>query len=406
MEKSDLLKQLHIDDSARDSGPKRSLPLILGSLTLVIAALGLWYVLAGSSVYSVRTATAQALNGIQGSTSVLDASGYVTARRQATVSAKITGQVTEVLIEEGQRVAAGEVLARLDASDAQAQLDLAKAQTQAARTPLEDLRLQLAQAQRDYTRQRELLTRKLISQQAVDNARTLLDSRKAALTTQQSQIEVAERGIAVAQVNLDNTIVRAPFAGVITVKAAQQGEIVSPFSAGGSFTRTGIGTIVDMDSLEIEVEVNEAFIGRVQAEQPVQTTLNAYPDWTIPGKVIAIIPAADRSKATVKVRLSLDAKDARIVPDMGARVAFMDSNANTTETEIAKGVLIPATAIRIQDELQQVFVVIDGQAQARSVKLGQTYTDLRQVLEGIAHGERVVLAPPIELQDGDKVQIE
>jgi len=234
----------------------------------------------------------------------------------------------------------------------------------------------------------------------------LVDSRHAMLVTQQRQVEVAERGIEAAQVSLDNTIIRAPFSGVITVKAAQPGEIVSPFSAGDGFTRTGIGTIVDMDSLEIEVEVNEAYIGRVQAEQPVQTTLNAYPDWSIPGKVIAIIPAADRSKATVKVRLSLDAKDTRIVPDMGARVAFLENPANTAQSEASSGVLIPADALRPQGDGQQVFVVVDGHAQARAVKLGQSYVDLRQVLEGVNNGERVILTPPAELQDGDKVQLE
>ena len=406
MEKSELLKQLRIDDNARDSGTRSSRLIIVVSVALMILAGGIWYTLAGGTVYSVRTATAQAVGGIQGSTSVLDATGYVTARRQATVSAKVTGQVTDVLIEEGQRVQAGEVLARLDASDAQAQLNLARAQGEAARAQLEDLRLLLAQAQRDHARQRDLLARKLISQQAADNARTLVDSRHAMLVTQQRQVEVAERGIEAAEVSLDNTIIRAPFSGVITVKAAQPGEIVSPFSAGDGFTRTGIGTIVDMDSLEIEVEVNEAYIGRVQAEQPVQTTLNAYPDWGIPGKVIAIIPAADRSKATVKVRLSLDIKDTRIVPDMGARVAFLENPADTAQSEAASGVLIPADALRPQGDGQQVFVVVDGHAQARAVKLGQSYVDLRQVLEGVSNGERVILTPPSELQDGDKVQLE
>ncbi len=410
MEKSELLKQLRIDDSARGTASKPALPLIIGILVLSLAAVGIWYLLAGGKAFTVRTATAQAMNGVLGSTSVLDATGYVTARRQATVSAKVTGQVTDVLIEEGQRVQAGEVLARLDDSDAQAQLDLARAQRAAARARLADLRLLLAQARRDDQRQRDLLARKLTSQQAADDARTLAETRNAALVTQQREVEVAERGVEVAQVGLDNTVIRAPFSGVITVKAAQPGEIVSPFSAGGGYTRTGIGTIVDMDSLEIEVEVNEAYIGRVQPDQPVQTTLNAYPDWKIPGKVIAIIPAADRSKATVKVRLSLDAKDARIVPDMGARVAFLESRATTAQTgaqtETPAGVLIPASAIRRQGDTQQVFVVVGGHAQARRVKLGQAYSDLRQVLDGVTSGERVILAPPGDLEDGDPVTAE
>ncbi len=410
MEKSELLKQLHIDESARGTGSGPVRPLVIAAVILLIAAAGVWYVLAGGKVFTVQTATAQALSGIQGSASVLDATGYVTARRQATVSAKVTGQVTEVLIEEGQRVQSGEVLARLDDSDARAQLDLARAQLDAARAQLAGLRLLLAQARRDAARQQDLLVRELTSQQAADDARTLVETRNAAIVTQQRQVEVAERGVAVAQVALDNTVIRAPFSGVITVKAAQPGEIVSPFSAGGGYTRTGIGTIVDMDSLEIEVEVNEAYIGRVQPDQPVQTTLNAYPDWKIPGKVIAIISAADRSKATVKVRLSLDVKDARIVPDMGTRVAFLDNSTTPAragaQTGPPAGVLIPASAIRAQDDIQQVFVMVDGRAQARRVKLGQTYSDLRQVLDGVSSGERVILAPPADLQDGDQVKTE
>ncbi|MGB5259770.1 MAG: efflux RND transporter periplasmic adaptor subunit [Gammaproteobacteria bacterium] len=409
MEKSELLKQLQLDDSARDTGSKPALPLIIATVILLVVALAGWYWLAGGKMFTVTTATAQALSGIQGSTSVLDATGYVTARRQATVSAKVTGQVTEVLIEEGQRVQSGEVLARLDSTDAQAQLGLAQAQLDAARAQLAALRLLLVQARRDDTRQQDLLVRKLTSQQAADDARTLVDTRKADLATQQRQVEVAERGVEVAQVALDNTVIRAPFSGVITVKAAQPGEIVSPFSAGGGYTRTGIGTIVDMDSLEIEVEVNEAYIGRVQSDQPVETTLNAWPDWKIPGRVITIIPAADRSKATVKVRISLDVKDARIVPDMGARVAFLD-NRSTARSDAPSatptGVLIPANAIRTQGDGPLVFVMADGHAEARNVKLGQAYSDLRQVTDGVNSGERVILAPPADLQDGDRVKTE
>lgn len=406
MEKSELLNQLHIDESTRGTGARPVLPWVIGVVSVVIAVLGAWYWLAGGRVFSVDTATAQPLSGIQGNMSVLDATGYVTARRQATVSAKVTGQVTEVLIEEGQQVRAGEVLARLDDTDAKAQFALAQARLDAARAQLAGLRQLLAQARRDDARQQDLLTRKLTSEQAADDARTLVETRNAALVTQQREVEVAKRGVEVAQVALDDTVIRAPFTGVITVKAAQPGEIVSPFSAGGGYTRTGIGTIVDMDSLEIEVEVNEAYIGRVQSDQPVETTLNAYPDWKIPGQVIAIIPAADRSKATVKVRLSIDVKDSRIVPDMGARVAFLDNHTVTAQTETPVGVLIPGDAIRTQGDSQQVFVLDGGRAQLRRVKLGQAYSDLRQVLDGVNDGERVILAPPAELQDGDAVKTE
>jgi len=406
VEQSELLKQLQLDDGARGtgSGPGRS--LIIAIVLLLVAAAGLGYALIGKRTISVRTATAQALNAIPGSASVLDASGYVTARRQATVSAKVTGEVTEVLIEEGQRVHEGDVLARLDDTDAKAQLALAQAQLVAARAQLAGLDLLLEQARRDDVRQRDLVARKLTSQQSADDAHTLVATREAAIITQQRQVNVAERSVEVAKVALDDTVIRAPFSGVITVKAAQPGEIVSPFSAGGGYTRTGIGTIVDMDSLEIEVDVNEAYIGRVQTGQPVETTLNAYPDWKIPGKVIAIIPAADRSKATVKVRISIDLKDSRIVPDMGARVAFLENQSTAPTAEAPVGVLIPAAAIRAQGDSQQVFVLVEGRARLRNVKLGQTYNDLRQVLDGVNDGERVIVAPPADLKDGDRVKVQ
>ena len=255
--------------------------------------------------------------------SVLDASGYVTARRQATVSAKITGKVTEVLIEEGMRVQEGAVLARLDDTEAKAQLALARAQLAAARSQQAEIRAQLEQAERDHERQAELFRRQLVAAQSLDAAVAQRDMLRAKLAATAEQIRVAEESVAVAQVQLDNTVIRAPFSGVVIAKAAQPGEMISPISAGGGFTRTGIGTIVDMDSLEIQVDVNESYINRVTPEQPVEATLNAYPDWKIPGAVIAIIPTADRSKATVKVRIAIKQKDKRLVPDMGVRVAFL-----------------------------------------------------------------------------------
>lgn len=405
--KTELLKQLRIDRTARNVPARVSFRLIIIGVVSVMVVVGVWIALAGGKTLEVQTATAQSAAASQGSTAVLDATGYVTARRQATVSAKITGRVAEVLIEEGQRVAEGQVMARLDATDAQAQLDLVRAQLGVAHAQLADLQLLRVQAERDLVRHQDLAERKLISQQSADDARTLVESRRSRILAQEREVEVAERNVALAQVGLNNTVIRAPFTGVITVKAAQPGEMVSPISAGGGFTRTGIGTLVDMDSLEIEVEVNESYIGRVQADQPVETTLNAYPSWKIPGKVIAIIPTADRSKATVKVRISIDnVKDTRIVPDMGARVTFLEKSTTTTETKPLPGVLIPTNAIRTQGDANLVFVVVDSHAQARKVILGQAYSDLRQVLDGVTANERVIIKPAAELKDGDRVQVE
>jgi RND family efflux transporter MFP subunit len=355
---SELLDQLRID---RDSGPRRARgrrALVAAVLLLALGAAG-WLLWGRVAPPAVRIAAARAASGnLPGS--VLDASGYVTARRQATVSAKITGKVTEVLIEEGMRVREGAVLARLDDSEARAQLGLARAQLGAARSQDGEIRAQLEQAERDAERQQELFRRELVAAQSLDAALAQRNALRARLAANAEQIRVARESVAVAEVALDNTVIRAPFSGVVVDKAAQPGEMISPISAGGGFTRTGIGTIVDMDSLEIEVDVNEAFINRVTPEQPVEASLNAYPDWKIPGTVIAIVPTADRSKATVKVRIAIKQKDPRIVPDMGARVAFLEPPSAGGDAAARPGVLVPVEAVRGEGAAAAVFVYAGG----------------------------------------------
>ncbi|MGE0385294.1 MAG: efflux RND transporter periplasmic adaptor subunit [Gammaproteobacteria bacterium] len=402
MDRSALLDELRIQRGVTPppaSGRRRAIAIVL---LAALAALAAWQIGAARAI-AVRTAIAQPLAAAPASAPVLDAAGYVTARRKATVSARITGRIAEVLIEEGQRVEAGQVLARLDPTTAQAQHDLARAQLDAERARIRELQIQLDQARRDLHRARELLPRRLASEQAVENAATAVAGLEAGIATQASRVGIAERNLELAAVGVDDTVVRAPFAGVVTDKAAQPGEIVSPMSAGGGYTRTGIGTIVDMDSLEVEVEVNEAYIGRVRRGQTVQITLNAYPQWKIPGRVIAPIPAADRSKATVEVRIGFDVRDPRVVPDMGARVAFLDGDHAATAGAPLPGVLVPAAAVRDEGGRASVFVAADGRAQVRAVQIGQAFGDARQVLSGVATGERVILAPPDDLQSGDAV---
>ena len=258
--------------------------------------------------------------------SILDASGYVVARRQATVSSKVTGKVAAVLIEEGQRVEAGEVIARLDDTNARAQVAQAMAQVEQQRASLNATRVALDNAGPTFHRNLQQFAAKVISAQTFDDARAGYDAAQANLAVATRAVAVAEATLAVTQRNLDDTVVRAPFGGIVTVKAAQEGEMVSPISAGGGFTRTGIGTIVDMDSLEVEVDVSENFISRVETGQPVAITLNAYADRRLPGRVIAIIPTADRAKATVKVRVGFEQRDAGVLPEMGARVAFLSAD--------------------------------------------------------------------------------
>ena len=407
VEQSDLLKQLRIDRGPERPPRRRGRLLAILAVLALVVGVGLWLGWARLRPPVVQTTVARAAAPGGAAGSVLDASGYVTARLQATVSAKITGKVTEVLIEEGMRVRAGAVLARLDDTEARAGLGLAQAQLVAARSQLAEVRAQLEQAERDYVRQQGLYDRQLVSPQSLDAALAQRDMLRARLANVQEQIKVAQESLAVAQVQLDNTVIRAPFSGVVIAKSAQPGEMISPISAGGGFTRTGIGTIVDMDSLEIQVDVNESYINRVTPGQPVEATLNAYPDWKIPGDVIAIIPTADRSKATVKVRIAIKTRDARIVPDMGVRVGFLDSKpAGAAPAPTVAGVLVPVEAVRPDGNDSVVFVVGDNKrVQRRGVTLGPDVAGQRRVVSGLREGERVVLAPPPGLADGQAVRL-
>ena len=405
-DKKALLGQLRIDRGAPPptaAGGRR--PWIIGGAVVLAAlvAAGTWLAFHAHTAPVVHTVAARAIGG-GGGASVLDATGYVTARRQATVSAQITGTVAAVLIEEGDHVKEGQVIGRLDDTAQRAALAQAQAQLHSAQAILQQAEATLAQNQRDVKRDEDLVTRKLVSEQAVEQARTQVQTQTAQVESQRKQIDLAEANVRAAQVQLDYCTVRAPFTGVVIAKAAQVGEIVSPLSAGGGFTRTGIGTLVDMDSLEIEVDVNEAYINRVQPNQPVDSVLNAYPDWKIPSHVIAIIPTADRSKATVKVRIGLDVKDPRIVPDMGVRVSFLEASPAAGEAqEHPRGVLVPAAAVRKDGDKDVVFVLAGDRAQRRTVTLGGTSGDSRELLSGVTPGESVIVDGPAGLTDGAAV---
>src|SRR5882724_6715114 len=345
-DKSALLNQLRIDRRGQ-SAPSRTGKLWLAGIVtiLTIAAIAAWFWSRPGAV-RVHTASAQPISGGTSAGSILDASGYVVPRRQATVASKITAKMVELDIEEGDHVKAGQVIARLDDTNIRAALNQASAQLEFAKASLAETQVNLVNAQRDYDRQKSLLQGHYVSQSAVDNAQTAADALRAQLATQRSNVDVVARAMGVAQRNLDDTIVRAPFSGIVTVKAAQPGEMVSPNSAGGGFTRTGIGTIVDMDSLEIQVDVNENFINRVRRAQQATAKLNAYPDWQIPAHVIAVIPTADRSKGTVTVRIALDQKDPRILPEMGVRVSFLADQTQEPGGKPAGGVILPSNAVQ------------------------------------------------------------
>ena len=406
---ADLLKSLKIDRSTPPPPASRKglwIGLAVAGVVVLLGAAG-WFALTRDGGIEVRTADTVAIGaGGTASASVLDATGYVVARRMATVSAKITGKVREVLIEEGQRVEAGDVMARLDPVDADAQRNLSAAQLDAAQSQIVGSQAQLKEAEANAARLGALVGQKLVSRAQYEQAVAQRDALRAQVATAQRNAQVARNSLAIASNGVDNTIVRAPFAGIVIAKSAQPGEIVSPLSAGGGFTRTGIGTIVDMDSLEVEVEVGEAFIGRVKPGMATETVLNAYQDWKIPGKVIAIIPAADRGKATVKVRVGLDAKDARIVPDMGARVGFLEAaKPAAAQTDAKPGVLVPADAIVQRGGKDVAFAVEGEKAVLRTLTIGRSLGDDREVLTGLSGGERVVLSPDDTLTDGARVRL-
>ena len=373
-------------------------------LLLVLAFVGL---VAGGAVWwmnrpkpvPVRTAVVVQPGSAGGERTLLNASGYVTARRKSTVSAKVTGKVTEILVEEGMKVEVGQVLARLDSSNVEKSLQLAEAQADSARKTLDETKANLNKAERELKRIAQLAAEKVSSPSDLDNAEAEAKSLQARLDRQLADVAVAEREIALWKQQFDDTIVRAPFSGIVTTKDAQPGEMISPMSAGG-FTRTGICTIVDMTSLEIEVDVNESYINRVSSGQPVEGTLDAYPEWQIPCKVIAIIPTADRQKATVKVRVGFVKLDPRILPDMSAKVAFRASGeVKTTERKLT----VPRAAVRQRDGRDTVFLVQNGRVEQRAVTLGGAQGDDVTIAAGLSGGERLVVDAPVDLGDGARV---
>jgi RND family efflux transporter MFP subunit len=400
----DLLQQLRIDRAQRDDDESRPRwPWIVGVavLVLVVAGLAATFALRGQAA-TVETSTAVTAAS-SGDAAVLQATGYVVARRQATISAQIIGTLTEVSVDEGAHVKQGQVLARLDPTAYQAQLDSTRAQYAAAQASVTKARAVLKQDRANAARMNDVVDRGYVSKQAAEQANTQVATDAAALDVAITQAKAARDQMRAAEVNLDFTVIRAPFAGVVTAKGAEVGEIVSPYTAGGGGIAGGLATIVDMNSLEVDVDVNESYISRVKPGMPVEAILDAYPDWKIPAHVIAIIPSADRSKATVKVRIALDKKDPRILPEMGVRVSFLEKSGENHQP--LPGVLVPKSAVVKRDGKDVVFVVKDGHAQQMSITAGADFSDMKQVTQGLDAGAEVVTTPPADLKDGEKVHV-
>lgn len=403
--KEELLSQLRIDRNQQTDGEgnTRLWIGIAAAVALLVTGVAIF---TEPAPVKVKIEMARMAVPDSSSATVLDATGYVVARRTATVSSKVTGKVAEIYIEEGQRVEKDQIVALLDDSNTRKSLELSKAELHSAKTQVAETQARLTEAKLTLERNTEMARRQLISAAALDKARADFESLRAQLNSREADIAVSQKRLALQQQNLDDLTLRAPFTGVVISKDSQPGEMISPISAGGGFTRTGICTIVDMASLEIEVDVNESYIQRVRDGQFVQAVLEAYPEWKIPAKVIAIIPTADRQKATVKVRIGFQVSDPRILPDMGVKVAFM--NAEPVVEEKPKeplGVRVPITAVRSEGEDKFIFVVKDGVAELRKVTLNASYGTDIYIGSGLRAGEDFVVEITPELKDGAKVEL-
>ncbi|MBZ0272854.1 efflux RND transporter periplasmic adaptor subunit, partial [bacterium] len=324
----------------------------------------------------------------------ITANGYVVARTRASVSAKILGRLTELNVHEGSEVNKGDIIARIDAADFRAQLQL-------ARSSGDRVKAELEQAQRALERARKLRADGFISAQELETIQTRVATLDAG--GRESTAEVS-----LARANLENTVIRAPFDGTVLRKDAEVGEIVSPAGAGGvgALTRTAVVTMADLTTLEVEVDVNEAYIARIRQGQPAKIVLDAYPDASFKGEVRQVVPTADRQKATVQVKVSILEKDPRILPEMGAKVVFLEEEVTTGEGEAPRSrVIVPNDAVIKLSGGDAVWLVEDGRVRPKSIKIGARQGNDAIVSEGLFGGERVVLNPPENLEEGDPVRV-
>jgi RND family efflux transporter MFP subunit len=398
------LSSLRIDHSARKQSKTGKRLGLFGAALGGLLLLGAILLAFRTQKPVVEVAAARPANDVR-ATALLNASGYVTPRRRATVAAKVTGRVEQIYAEEGLEVKSGQVLALLDCSQPNAALNSAKTDRDATAAALSDLEVQLANADRELARAKALRAAGVNSQEALDTAQTTADSLRSKIALTKEQTRAADARIAMAREDVENCTVRAPFSGKVVSKDAQRGEMVSPISAGGGFTRTGIATVVDMTSLEVEVDVNESYIARVKPGQKVISTLDAYPDWQIPSTVRTVIPTADRQKATVKVRVAFDKLDPRILPDMGVKVAFLPEEPKQTTGGSRAKALVPRTAVRNDGGKSIVFLVSDKKLERRAVTLGSERGNDVEIMAGLVPGDSVVVRGGEDLRDGQSVEI-
>lgn len=404
-EQSQDLSGLRID---RDRPPpavgralRWSVLIVIGAAALVI---GFFYVLRGAGGPTVEVARAQLVGGGAAASTGVTANGYVVARTQASVSSKITGRLEYLGVEEGSVVEAGEIIARLESADYAAALAQREAELATAQAGLLEAEAERDQLQRDVARSRDLRDRGLASDQETEQLEMQLATAEARVGRVRAQVQAAGAAVGVARANLENTYIRAPFSGTVLRKDAEVGEVVAPAVTGGGLTRGAVVTMADLETLEVEVDVNEAYIARIRNEQPASINLDAYPDTSFRGRVRQVVPTADRQRATVEVKVSILDKDPSILPEMGATVEFLEQTGESQPAASAR-VFVPAAAVRDESGLQIVWVVIDGRVQRRVVEAGPVTGERREIRSGVTAGEQVVVAGHENLQDGTRVRI-
>lgn len=398
------LSRLRISRDAPHPDPAgsriRTVLVAVGILGLAVAA---WFALRRPAGLEVTTQRAEVSGGAGGGAGIT-ANGYVVARTRASVSSRLGGRLAELLVEEGSRVRRGQVLARLDNEEYRAALDQAVADSGRAEAMRREAVAQRDQLARDLARARELVGRNLEPVRSAEELEAQLQAAAARVGVQEAQVRSAAAAIAYARANLENTYIRAPFDGTVLRRDAQVGEVVAPVAAGGGLTRGAVATMADLETLEVEVDVNEAYIAQISEDQPTRIVLDAYPAAAFAGEVRQVVPTADRQRATVQVKVRILDRDARILPEMGARVEFL-SAATAADSAAPRRIFVPAEAVRTEGEESVVYLVREGLAERRVVEAGPVSGGRREVRTGLSGGEEVILNPPRELGEGARVNV-
>jgi RND family efflux transporter MFP subunit len=394
------LSQLTIDRTI--GGPRaprrrRLWPWLVGAALLLAAGIaGFTGFGAAQTVETAPVTTAYPSQAV----TALNATGYVVAQRKAAVASKATGRLEWLGVMEGSRVKQGEVIARLENRDVAASREQAAANVRVAAANIEQARAELRDAESNLNRSRELAEKKYISASALDAAVARFDKAQAALRSSEASLAVAQANLKAAEVAYDQTLIRAPFDGIVLTKSANVGDNITPFSQAAD-TKGAVVTMADMDTLEVEADVAESSLGRIRVGQPCEIQLDAVPDHRFPGVVNRIVPTVDRAKATVLVKIRFLERDARVLPDMSAKVAFLEREVSAAERTPVT--VVPKQAIVERGGEQAVFVVTDGRAVRTRIEAGRAIGDA-VAASGVKPGDRVIVKPLDRITDGERVK--